>query len=133
MLTSNITKATFLDLCREFAVAQETVSNALADRRDVKARIKEAGITPQLLERALKEAGREGDDRDALDIEYRRYMVWLGRPLGTQAELFEAHDPTANGPAPEDIITLFPPRRRRRRPAAKHSEQPDDAQVPLIV
>lgn len=82
---SNVSKATFLEFYDEAVDTKAALDSARSKHQGVFKRAENAGINRAALSRALKEANRERDKREIDDRDYRRYMEWLGMPLGHQA------------------------------------------------
>jgi hypothetical protein len=85
---SNVSRATFLEFVDAYSEADQAVAEKVGARKDLRARIKGAGFTLAAFDRARKEAEKSGDKREAEDREFRRYMDWLGKPIGFQTEMF---------------------------------------------
>jgi hypothetical protein len=97
--TSNVTKATFLEFYDKFVAATIEAARTNAGLKAVKKAAKAAGIDVKELATAYKLSQQDRDTRDAAFDTRRRYMDWLGRPLGTQGE-FDLS--TGSGDSPED-------------------------------
>lgn len=81
-------QAAFLGFIEEYADVDAAVAQAVGMRKDLRARIRGAGINLAAFDRARAEAEKSGEKREAEDREYRRLMLWLGKPVGYQAGLF---------------------------------------------
>ena len=97
---ANVTKATFLEFYDKFVAATIGVARANARLKDVKRAAKAAGVDVKELVAAYKLSQQDRDARDEAFDTRRRYMAWLGRPLGTQGE-FDLS--TGAGESPDDI------------------------------
>lgn len=86
---SNVTQATFLQFVEELNNADQAVAEAVGMRKDIRKRARGAGLVMSQVDRARKEADKSGDKREMEDREYRRYMMWFGKPLGYQADWIE--------------------------------------------
>jgi ribosome modulation factor len=94
----NVTKATFLQFYDEYTDVDAAVAEAVGMRKDLRARIKGAGLNLHAFDRARKEAEKSGERREAEDREYRRNLEWLGKPLGYQSTMgYPEQRPPANG------------------------------------
>jgi hypothetical protein len=89
----NITQATFLQFVDEYMDVDAAVDQAVGMRKDLRKRIKGAGISLAAFDRARRESGKSEDMREQDDREFRRLMAWLGKPIGTQGDLFEPPPP----------------------------------------
>jgi ribosome modulation factor len=83
----NVTKASFLAFFDEYTDVDAAVAEAVGMRKDLRARIKGAGLNLHAFDRARKEAEKSGERREAEDREYRRNLEWLGKPLGYQSTM----------------------------------------------
>jgi hypothetical protein len=103
----NITQATFLEFVDEYTTADQLVAEALGARKDLRKRIKGAGLNLSAFDRARAEAEKAADVREEEDREFRRNMDWLGKTLGYQADFFGGGEPAvpegANGVDGEGI------------------------------
>jgi hypothetical protein len=102
-------RAEFLDLVAAYDSADAAVAEAQRERRKIKLRVKEAGFNIRAFDRARRESSRDYEEREGFDQEYRRFMVWLGMPLGTQGDMFES---------PGEYV---PVKRRRGRPVGSRN------------
>jgi hypothetical protein len=94
----NVTKASFLQFIDEYTDVDAAVAEAVGMRKDLRARIKGAGLNLSAFDRARKEAEKSGERREAEDREYRRNLEWLGKPLGYQSTMgYPEQRPPANG------------------------------------
>jgi hypothetical protein len=99
----NITQATFLEFIAEYTTADQLIAEAIAARKDLRKRIKGAGLRLRAFDRARAEAEKAADVYLEEDREFRRNMEWLGKPLGHQGDFFGAVPEGANGVAGEAI------------------------------
>jgi AT hook motif len=66
----------------------DTEAKALREaRKRLRLRVKQAGINLIGFDRARKDRDRSGIDREALDLEYRRQLAWMSKPVGFQPHL----------------------------------------------
>lgn len=91
-----ISQAMVLELIEELDDADQEVATGVGHRKDVRLKAKGLGINLAALDRARKLATQSGEKREAEDRELRRYMAWMGKPLGHQAEMFDQTE-TARG------------------------------------
>lgn len=91
----NVSKASFLAFFDEYTDVDAAVAEAVGMRKDLRARIKGAGLNLSAFDRARKEAEKSGERREAEDREYRRNLEWLGKPLGYQSTMGFAAAPQA--------------------------------------
>jgi hypothetical protein len=100
----NVSKASFLQFIDEYTDVDAAVAEAVGMRKDLRARIKGAGLNLSAFDRARKEAEKSGERREAEDREYRRNLEWLGKPLGYQSTMGYPAGPAANGEDREDRL-----------------------------
>jgi hypothetical protein len=97
----NVSQATFLAFIDEYAEADQLIAEAVGARKDLRKRIKGAGLRLSAFDRARAEAEKAAEEREEEDREFRRNMVWLGKPMGHQADFFGGVEPAvpegANG------------------------------------
>ena len=99
-MDGNVGRATFLecfDDVKEKLRLKKEADSALANSYK---RAENAGIDRKILKKALHDAELSAEERVINDRRYRLYLDWLGKPLGTQADIFEtetAAEPVANG------------------------------------
>lgn len=98
-------KGTFLEFIEEYTNVDQAVAEAVAMRKDLRKRIKGAGFNLAALDRARKLSQSSGEKRDAEDQHLRRYMEWLGKPLGFQAAMGFMANPTDQ---PKDAADVAP-------------------------
>jgi hypothetical protein len=84
---SALSPETFLEFVGQAAKAQRTLDEANSELRHVYKRAKKAGIDLSTFKCALAEIKIDPEQRAADQQTYARYMAWLGRPVGFQAEL----------------------------------------------
>lgn len=96
---ANLTQATFLeyvgrheDIDREILDAKETVRSLNKRRKDLRKTIIAVGINLDAFDRHLRDVDRSGEEREAEDDQYRRYMRWRLKPVGYQPGLFDTGD-----------------------------------------
>jgi len=77
----------FLDFVCEAAKAQRTLDEANSELRHVYKRAKRAGVDLKEFKKVLAEIKVDPEQRQASQATYARYMAWLGKPIGYQAEL----------------------------------------------
>src|SRR5215831_18524627 len=82
-------KAEFLGFFEEYDDADAAVAEAVGARKDLRARIKGAGIILKAFDRARKLAVVSGEKREEEELALRRYMGWLQKPLGFQGRMFD--------------------------------------------
>jgi hypothetical protein len=94
----NITQATFIGFINEYSDVDQVVSEALGMRKNLRKRIKGAGLNLVAFDRARAEAARSTEEREEEDREFRRNLAWLGKPLGYQLDwIGGAEAATPNG------------------------------------
>lgn len=91
---SNVTQATFLDYVgrhdevdNEIQDAKETVRSLNKRRKDLRKTMKASGLNLEAFDRHLMDVNRSGEEREADDREYRRYMSWRNKPVGFQPSM----------------------------------------------
>jgi hypothetical protein len=89
----NVTQATFLQFIDEYHGVDQAVAEAVGMRKDLRKRIRGAGLNLAAFDRARTEAEKSGDKREDEDREFRQYMNWLGKPIGYQADWVGAPPP----------------------------------------
>lgn len=86
-VAGNLTQDTFLQSCQEMAALkreQKAVANKIASARKV---IKARGVELGLMDAALKMADWDREEVRTNWDTRRRYMEWLGLPIGTQGDI----------------------------------------------
>lgn len=91
-----------LKLLDEYDDADQAVAEKVGLRKDLRKRILGAGLNLTAFDRARKLADQSGEQRETEDHELRRYMAWMGKPLGHQAEIFAAPEPGPSGNGHDD-------------------------------
>src|SRR6266566_8708780 len=84
----NVTQGTYLGFLQEYRDADDAVAEAIGERKDLRKRIKGAGINLKAFDRARRDSDKSGEIREEEDRWYRRLMNWLGKPVGFQADMF---------------------------------------------
>lgn len=84
---SNISAVTINGFLEEYDDADETVNQAVAARKDLRKRIKGAGINLAAFDRARKSLDKSGEKREEEDHHYRLIMAAAGKPVGPQIDL----------------------------------------------
>lgn len=88
----NVTQDTFLQAVADIVAHNQALALANEKRKAARKKWKAAGIELKVIDRVIKKADWDRDEvRHAMDTE-KQYMKWLGLPVGTQGELFEAGD-----------------------------------------
>jgi hypothetical protein len=90
---SNVTRETFLGFVEELDNADQMVAEAVGNRKDVFKRAEGAGLKKSALIQARKVAQQAGEKREQHDRDFRQYMLWFGKPLGYQGDLFAPDGP----------------------------------------
>jgi len=98
--TPNVTRSTFIEFYDRYLAATIVMERANAEMRATKRAAKAAGIDVKELITSYKLALQDRDTRDEAFDTRRRYMSWLGKPLGSQGELDLS---TGAGESPEDL------------------------------
>lgn len=95
--TPEVTQEQFLRFLERYDEADQTIADAVGDRKNLRTEIKTAGGKNFLkaFDRARKDADRSGEARTLEDQHYRRMMAWMHKPVGFQAELLEPETPAA--------------------------------------
>lgn len=83
----NVSQATLLEFHDELVEAYRLKASADGALRNVYKRAEQAGLDRKTLKRAYTDAQKAENERQVDDERYRRYMAWLGKPIGTQAEM----------------------------------------------
>lgn len=93
----NLTQAVFLqhhdDVIEKLRLKKEADS-ALSNAYKAAGR---NGVDIKELKRAIAMSALSAEERAMSDAKQRRYLEWLGRPIGTQATMFTEDDPQPNG------------------------------------
>lgn len=89
----NVTRETFLQFVEELDTADQMVAEAVGNRKDVRKKGRGLGLIMSQVDRARKEAQKAGDRREIEDRDFRQYMLWFGKPLGYQGDLFAPDGP----------------------------------------
>jgi hypothetical protein len=82
----NVTRETFVAFFDEAKNADQMVAEAIAARKDLRKRIKGAGLNLPAFDRSRQLAEMSGDRREEEDAALRQMMAWLNMPLGFQAD-----------------------------------------------
>lgn len=98
---ANVTAACFLEIYDDAIDAKAVLDSARGKYQAVFKKAETLGINRAALSRAIQEAARDRDKREIDDRDFRRYMLWLDKPVGTQADFGFADAPAPNGHAPE--------------------------------
>lgn len=98
----NVGKAEFLECYDDAIEAKANLDSARGKYQNVIKRAGTLGLNVAAFKRAIAESLRERDKREIDDRDMRKYMEWLGMPLGHQAEMFTNDNaPKPNGHDPE--------------------------------
>ncbi len=90
----NVTQAAFLGFLDQCADSDREVAEAVAARKDLRSKIKAAGIPLKAFDRARKDGAVSGEVREREEAWYRRLMAWQNKPFGFQASMdFSSDDP----------------------------------------
>lgn len=100
------TREQFLSFLTEYQERDDAVAEAVGERKDLRKRIKGAGFDLKQFDRARQDADMSGEKRSREDALYRRYMQWLGKPVGTQGDMFTDSVPGESGDATLDVYQL---------------------------
>jgi hypothetical protein len=84
-LANGQTKASFLDFIAQYRTLDAEVAEVVGVRKELRARIKAAGLSLGAFDRARKLADMAQDKRDAEHREVLRNLEWLSKPIGHQA------------------------------------------------
>jgi hypothetical protein len=101
----NVTQETFLAYLDEYTEADQVVKEAAGKRKDLRKRIAGSGVNLEAFDRSRKEADKSGERREMEDREYRRYMRWIGKPVGETTPRYgspngsDAPDDAADSPS----------------------------------
>lgn len=90
--TPEVSQAQFLEFLDRYAAQDRYVEEAVADRKELRAEIKAAGIPLAAFDRARRDADASGEVREEIELWYRRLMAWLQKPVGFQASMDFAAD-----------------------------------------
>jgi hypothetical protein len=90
--SSDVTQAVSLGFHDQYDDADRAVADAVAERKDLRKKIKASGINMKGFDRARADRVRSGSDREAEDFEYRRQMAWMSKPVGFQATMDDVVD-----------------------------------------
>lgn len=99
--TGNVTGDTFLEFYDRLVEAVHAKDAAAMALANVYRAAERAGIDKKQLKRAYAESQKTADEREIDDGKFRQYMDWLGKPVGTQAEMFRGDPEAAQAPSPE--------------------------------
>lgn len=100
--SGNLKKETLLELYDDAVDAKAALDAASGKYRNVIKRAGALGINQAALKRVIAELNRDRDKREIDDRDFRKYMAWLGHPIGHQAEMFANDDaPAPNGHDPD--------------------------------
>jgi hypothetical protein len=101
----NVSQSTLLEFHDELVEAYRLKASADGALRNVYKRAEQAGLDRKTLKRAYSDAQKAENERQVDDERYRRYMAWLGVPVGTQAEmtLSDEDESQANGEDTEAV------------------------------
>ncbi len=84
---ANVSQATYLEFKDSYADADKAVADAVSERKDLRAKIKAAGIPLAAFDRSRRDSEKSGETREAEEIWYRRMMAWSQKPVGFQASM----------------------------------------------
>lgn len=121
---TNITQSTFLQFVDEYNDVDQAVSEAVGMRKDLRKRIRGAGLNLAAFDRARVQAEKSGDKREEEDREFRRYMGWLNKPIGYQSDWIDPERRAAispNGPDGGEDIAAVSEHQKRQVELAGHS------------
>jgi hypothetical protein len=85
--SNQVSQAGYLEFIDSYADADKAVADAVADRKDLRAKIKAAGIPLAAFDRSRRDSEKSGEIREAEEIWYRRMMTWRQKPVGFQASM----------------------------------------------
>jgi hypothetical protein len=94
-ISNDSRRGLFLAFIEEYLDADQAVAAAVGNRKDLRKRVKGAGISLAQFDRVRKEAEKSGSVRETEFREFCLYMMWLGKPLGFQGTLFTEHEEAA--------------------------------------
>jgi uncharacterized protein (UPF0335 family) len=103
---ANVTQATFLQFIDELDNADQMVAEAVGNRKDVRKRCVGAGLNIKAVDQARKVAEQSGDKREQHDRDFRQYMLWLGKPMGYQADWIDPERRAPSSPNGEDLTAV---------------------------
>jgi hypothetical protein len=83
----DVTQAISLEFHTEMDDLDNEAKGLREARKKLRLRVKQAGINLIGFDRARKDRDRSGVDREALDLEYRRQLAWMSKPVGFQPHL----------------------------------------------
>jgi hypothetical protein len=102
----NVSQATILNFHAEYKEANDAVDEAVGERKNLRARIKGAGINLKAWDRMLKDAEKSGERREEEDRHYRYLMAALSKPVGVNGggHGYEAANDPVDNRSPEEIV-----------------------------
>jgi hypothetical protein len=103
---ANLTQASFLQFIDELDNADQMVAEAVGNRKDVRKRCIGAGLNIKAVDQARKVAEQAGDKREQHDRDFRQYMLWLGKPMGFQANWIDPDHGNAPAPNGQDMAAV---------------------------
>lgn len=80
-----LTRAEFYDLLQRYEDIDAAVSEAVGDRKNLRAEIKGRGIPLRAWDRARRDADISGEKRELEEMAYRELMAFRMKPVGFQA------------------------------------------------
>jgi hypothetical protein len=124
-------RVAFLEFIEAYEDIDQAVAEAVGMRKDLRARIKGAGLNLTAFDRARKESNKSAEKRTEEDRAYRAMMAWLGKPIGTQANLFAELEPVerveplarSEPPLPLDLQQAI----TQEAPKPEQAARPDDS------
>jgi hypothetical protein len=91
---AGISQADYLRLLEQYDDADQAVADAVAERKDLRAKIKSLGVPLRAWDRARRDAEVSGEKRETEERAYRQMMAWRLKPVGFQASMdLQTEDP----------------------------------------
>lgn len=91
-----LSQAEFLEYLDQYNDADNVVKQAVAARNRLRKDIAAKGVPLAALDRVRKDVQKSGAIREQEDAAYRRMMAWQLKPVGFQASMDIANDPTVD-------------------------------------
>jgi hypothetical protein len=85
--SADVTQAISLGFHTEMDDLDNEAKGIREARKRLRLRVKQSGINLAGFDRARKDRDRSGVEREALDLEYRRQLAWMSKPVGFQPHL----------------------------------------------
>lgn len=84
---TNVSPDMYIGWLEEYDAADEAIAQAVAERKDLRAKIKAAGIPLKAFDRARADAAKASAVREHEAVWYQTMLAWQGKPVGYQASM----------------------------------------------